>query len=490
MTKLFDTGHALVIGVGNYAKLPGGNMPQTAADAQMVAEVLRDPTICGYPEDQVTLLTGAAATRQGILDALDSLAKRVDTSGTVFLFYSGHGAYDPHGNYYLTTYDTDVDGQRVAPGSAVSQGEFLTRLRKIAAARLVIILNPCFSGDIAETLGADGIPFMGANPSEDELKSLLGSGEGRVVMTACRQTQCSYVGNGQLTVFTEELVNGLRGGNGVRGRGGLISVYDLYTSLFYAVDEAVSDDRRVSPKLRAKYGKQEPELTAIKNVGPFPIALYQGASATLGAFDPPSQPAEDTAFREVSKAEARALFSQYAQAQMQQSQVDTGGDARVNIQARGYNSGVGAIGNPMGTVNQSRGDIVHGDKVSGDKVSGDKISVGDISGSSGIAIGRSASAYVTTGGESGSKIGRAFQAIYMQIRGSQLGERRKDLVMQQAQQIEAEALRGDLADASFIQDLLASLQGIAPNVCGAVAQTLASAGSEVSADVRKAAASI
>ncbi len=144
----------------------------------------------------------------------------------------------------------------------------------------------------------------------------------------------------------------------------------------------------------------------------------------------------------------------------------------------------------MGNVSQTWGDVVHGDKIGGDKVAGDKISVGNLTGSSGIAIGRGASAYVNTGGESGSKIGRAFQAIYTQIRGSQLSERRKDLVIQQAQQIEAEALRGELADASFIQDLLASLQRIAPDVCGAVAQTLASAGSEVSGDVRKAAASL
>ncbi|MCA9975984.1 MAG: hypothetical protein KC413_09555 [Anaerolineales bacterium] len=42
------------------------------------------------------------------------------------------------------------------------------------------------------------------------------------------------------------------------------------------------------------------------------------------------------------------------------------------------------------------GDIVQGDKMDNDKVIGDKITVGDISGSSGIAIGRGASAVVTT----------------------------------------------------------------------------------------------
>ncbi|MCB8922545.1 MAG: hypothetical protein H6662_13245 [Ardenticatenaceae bacterium] len=42
------------------------------------------------------------------------------------------------------------------------------------------------------------------------------------------------------------------------------------------------------------------------------------------------------------------------------------------------------------------GDFVGGDKVEGDKVTGDKITVGNISGSSGVAIGRGAAATVTT----------------------------------------------------------------------------------------------
>ena len=43
------------------------------------------------------------------------------------------------------------------------------------------------------------------------------------------------------------------------------------------------------------------------------------------------------------------------------------------------------------------GDYVGGDKVRGDKVSGDKTSVGDITGSTGVAIGPGASSTVNTG---------------------------------------------------------------------------------------------
>ncbi len=45
-----------------------------------------------------------------------------------------------------------------------------------------------------------------------------------------------------------------------------------------------------------------------------------------------------------------------------------------------------------------QGDYIAGDKAGGDKVKGDKITVGNISGSTGVAIGRGASAQVTIGG--------------------------------------------------------------------------------------------
>jgi hypothetical protein len=79
-------------------------------------------------------------------------------------------------------------------------------------------------------------------------------------------------------------------------------------------------------------------------------------------------------------------------------QADTISDS--NIAGRDVNIGEGGIDFGSGDVHiegpVAGRDIGHvGDVVSGDKVGGDKISVGNISGSSGIAIGRGATASVT-----------------------------------------------------------------------------------------------
>src|SRR5690349_21200235 len=99
----FPSAYALLVGVGTYQYVPYMNVPTTVADVQAVATVLRDPQHCGYPSDHVTLLADTAATRAGILEALDGLAAQAGEDATVTLFYSGHGHYGTDGTYYLTT---------------------------------------------------------------------------------------------------------------------------------------------------------------------------------------------------------------------------------------------------------------------------------------------------------------------------------------------------------------------------------------------------
>src|SRR5262245_58924997 len=96
-TMPFAHGHALLIGVGTYQHTPRLNVPATAADARAVAQVLRDPRFCGYPETQVALLHDAQATGPGILAALDQLAERVGLDDTMTLFYCGHGDFGDDG---------------------------------------------------------------------------------------------------------------------------------------------------------------------------------------------------------------------------------------------------------------------------------------------------------------------------------------------------------------------------------------------------------
>jgi hypothetical protein len=293
-------GRGLLVGVGNYRHAPRLDVPITAADAQALAAVLRDPDYCGYPQDRVRVLHDATASRDGILAALDDLAAQAGEDDTVFLFFCGHGDYGDDGDYYLTTHDTRFLNGKVASGSALREVELIERLRGVRAKRLLFLVNACHSGELSPTLGPDDATLTGTQLPSATAAALLATGEGRIVMTACRDRQVSYIGNGALTLFTQALVDGLRG-EGTRSSSGFVSAFDLYLHLYDSVKETVEQ----------KYGKtQEPELTVLKGVGPFAVSLFRGATA-LGDFDSTARPPEGTAVCEVSPERARSRLRQF-----------------------------------------------------------------------------------------------------------------------------------------------------------------------------------
>ena len=98
----FPHGYALIVGVGHYRFAPYLNVPCTVNDAEAVAMLLHDPHFCGYPPANVTLLTGEQATRDEVLTALDTLAKRTTPTDTILLFYSGHGEYSADGATFIS----------------------------------------------------------------------------------------------------------------------------------------------------------------------------------------------------------------------------------------------------------------------------------------------------------------------------------------------------------------------------------------------------
>lgn len=339
----FLQGHAHLIGVGTHQHRPDLDVPITVADAQAVADILQDANACGYPSDQVKLISKEGATKAGILAALDDLAARATAGHTAFLFFCGHGALGTDGNYHLVSHDAQLQGQRVIAGTGVSEAELLQKLWAIRAERVLMVFNACHSGSISPSLDTEVSALTTSNPSEDTTAALLGTGSGRIIVTACGEQQLSYIGNGPLTLFTQALVDGLRG-KGVANNHGFISAFSLYEHIYENVTESA----------RALYKRvQQPELTVLRGVGPFAVALYKGASSLGGelAADPLPQ---GTAAREVSPEKSAKRLAQ---------RINTGGGAYV---AGDVNTGGGDF---VGRDKIVHGDVVHGYKVGGVKIS-------------------------------------------------------------------------------------------------------------------------
>ncbi|HNU03209.1 MAG TPA: caspase family protein [Anaerolineae bacterium] len=296
----FERGYALVIGVGSYTHIPWADIPISVTDAQAVREVLVNPDLCGYPAPQVTLLHDAAANKDGILAALGALAGTAEEH-TVLLYYCGHGASGTDGNYYLTTHESRVSNSKVVKGTGISEAELLDALRQIRAKRLLLLFNACHSGELSPSLApeAPAGPFGDLPLPAKSVDALLSTGEGRVIIAACRPEQKSWIGGGKLSIFTQALVDGLSGQGYVPNNSGFIGAFGLYEHIYLAVKEAAG-----------KLGKvQEPELTVLRGVGPFAVALYKGAS-DLGSSYAAETVADGMAVRTVEPAHSQRLLDQ------------------------------------------------------------------------------------------------------------------------------------------------------------------------------------
>jgi hypothetical protein len=192
----FIHGYALIIGVGD-------DLPMTVDDALGLSDVLLDPARCAFPAAHVRVLTSRHASRDEVLAALDWLTVKVqaDPEAMVIVFFSGHGVVIKTGR--LLTFGWDLTD---LPRTTISSVEFNERLRAIQAQKLVVLLDCCHAGKMAE---AKGVPLL-QSPIPPKLVDTLKAGSGRVVIASSRKDEVSYTGR-PYSVFTGALLEALAG---------------------------------------------------------------------------------------------------------------------------------------------------------------------------------------------------------------------------------------------------------------------------------------
>jgi hypothetical protein len=377
MSEQFTNGYALLISV-NENSVNEWALPDVAKDIIALAKVLTHPERCAYPASNVKVISGKEATRQSILDGLDWLQKciQADTSGnaTAVVYYTGHGWRDMAAQppaYYLIPYDVRQDNIR---SRALRTVDFADAVEALKPQRLLAVLDCCHSGGmdvkdlmpvpagytgsaIPAQLLMKGEAFVSATHGAKSLEA-LGRGSGRAVLSSSQGEQRSYVRrDGKMSIFTYHLIEALIGHAQPQEGAADILVSDVMSYIH----------RRVPKSAKADWNREQTPDCRVS--GNFPIALLLGGKGLSKG-----QPAPNPLETPTSEDAARMIH-----------RIDTGGGAFIG----------GSVDTGSGDF-VGRDKIVHGDEVHGDKVGGDEISVGDITDSTGIAIGRSAQATVTT----------------------------------------------------------------------------------------------
>ena len=151
---------AVIIGVESYEAL-GHPAPYARADAELFERLLID--VIGVPTDRISSLRTGRVKRGDMLSALKSRARQVDPTGTLWIFFAGHGIASPDGEAYLM-----ADGFTGTDESLVMHGLRRARLVEIAgrarAARVLVVLDTSFT-----SAGRDGAVLIKERRRDTEI---------------------------------------------------------------------------------------------------------------------------------------------------------------------------------------------------------------------------------------------------------------------------------------------------------------------------------
>ena len=191
---------ALLIGVSEYGEgfeaLPGSLL-----DVRGMAEVLGNPEQGAFEVEPLLENPGLSEMTTGIEQFLGG-AKRDDL---LLLYFSGHGDLGnsiAQERLHLCAKETCKQGNRLVESSAMS-ADFLKRQMDLSKSqRIVVILDCCYSGAIADLLRKGD----GAGVAFEELKA-----EGRVILASSSASESSYQAVDDLSLYTHYLLEGMAG---------------------------------------------------------------------------------------------------------------------------------------------------------------------------------------------------------------------------------------------------------------------------------------
>ena len=198
MARDLSRARAILIGNAVFQDPRIDDLPAAAGCVTEMAELLAGE-LCGWPAGRIVRLEN--------LDKPDVLARRVitavrDAEDVLLVYYTGHGYRTRNGQLALALGQTDPDPETL-PHTAMLYESLADILRGCRAATKLVILDCChaelggranyvFQGsDLAEVYPVDGLYFIGASKRDQNAKSPR---------------------DGQLTYFTQALVDVVRGG--------------------------------------------------------------------------------------------------------------------------------------------------------------------------------------------------------------------------------------------------------------------------------------
>ncbi|MBI5892070.1 MAG: ankyrin repeat domain-containing protein [Deltaproteobacteria bacterium] len=241
--------YAIVIGIENYRqKLPKADF--ATADAQTMTEYLTK--VMGYPEENVVTLLNDRALKSDMEKYFEKwLFNNVEKDGSVFIYYSGHGAPNVKtGDAFLVPYDGDPS---FIDQTGYSLKRLYDNLGKLQAKDIIVALDSCFSG-----AGGRSVIAKGARPLVMTMASLAIPSKVAVLSASSgEQISSTYEEKGH-GLFTYFMLKGIKGEGDTDGDGA-VEIGELFNYIKPQVERIARKvyNNEQSPQLIAPSEKQK-----------------------------------------------------------------------------------------------------------------------------------------------------------------------------------------------------------------------------------------
>ena len=236
---------ALVVGIGHFTDKQIPQLNYTGSDAAAFATELKDPSIGGFPADNVHVLTDDQATTKNIKEELNWIARHAQANDLVVIYVATHGTPrttdTAGGANYLITYDTEAySGGSLDEDALYATAYPMVELAdavstRMKALRTAVFLDTCYSGGAAGANGSQpAAPLTNTAPSGTMLTHMT-DGTGRIVIAASEvneeSLESSQLHHGYFTYF---LLQALKSGKGQT------PLSQVYASVAQQVSQSVS----------------------------------------------------------------------------------------------------------------------------------------------------------------------------------------------------------------------------------------------------------
>ncbi|MEV7548449.1 hypothetical protein AB0N89_02340 [Amycolatopsis sp. NPDC089917] len=204
---------AVLIGVSH---CEDENVPEVLSAARSLQEMralLTDPDLCGWPEDRVTVI-GNPLTASELAQRLGELAEQ--TTGTLLIYFVGHGALADTGELCLVVGETEIACPDL---THLKFRHFRSVVVDSPAKSKIVIFDCCYSDKVIAKLSADDTLLAGWT-------EIWGA---YTLAAADRQTRTPPADSEQGTLFTEAFVGAVR--KGLPGDLKTLTFHDIYPQL-------------------------------------------------------------------------------------------------------------------------------------------------------------------------------------------------------------------------------------------------------------------